>query len=229
MNIALDLILLCIIILTVVLGLSKGFIKSAIQFLGSVLSACLASVFGGMAATWIFNKFFREPFLERISSAVSGLSGEESIVGAFGALPDFILRALQEIGITQENLMARLQTSQGQIAETLVDAVSPVFIMLLKVFAVIILFMLFMIIIKAVSGLLGDLFHLQLLGSVDKLLGAVFGLLYALMLIWLIFAVAGVFVPMMTSEMQQTFQSYVSSTVLLNWLMEYNPLNIMFS
>lgn len=53
MNYVLDLVLFGVFVLFVAMGVFRGFIRSAIHFLGSIIAACLSAVLGGMAAQWL--------------------------------------------------------------------------------------------------------------------------------------------------------------------------------
>ena len=63
MNFALDILLVCIVIVFVIVGVKRGFIKSAAHFLGAIAAACLSAALGGMAAQWLYDTLFHDCLL----------------------------------------------------------------------------------------------------------------------------------------------------------------------
>lgn len=135
MQFALDGILLVFFLLFLLVGVRRGFIRSAAHFLGAVLSACLAGALGGLAAQWLFDSFFRGALVEKIQESISTLGAGDLAAAAQGflsSLPDFVLRALESAGITVSSITGGLESQTGQAAEVVADALSPVFVGFLK-------------------------------------------------------------------------------------------------
>ena len=103
MNYALDGILVLVVLVFVLIGVRRGFVRSAAHFLGAVLAALLAAALGGMAAQWLFDSFFRQSLVEKVQETISTLGGGDVGVAAsgfFASLPDFVQRVLESAGIT---------------------------------------------------------------------------------------------------------------------------------
>lgn len=228
MNIALDMILLVVLIISLIVGIYRGLIKSAARFLGSIIAVCVSALFGGVIATWLFDTFFRDSFTEKINASITGMTGQENLTGLFDSLPEFIQRALESAGISQQSIEGSLTQTQGEVAEALVDAAAPVFILFLKVLAVIVLFMVCMIIVSAVAALLDKLITLPILGGVNKALGGLFGILSAVILLWVILAAVDVFLPMTTLEMQNSVKDALEASCLTKLLYGFNPIRSAF-
>ena len=75
MNYALDGILVLVVLVFVLIGVRRGFVRSAAHFLGAVLAALLAAALGGMAAQWLFDSFFRQSLVEKVQETISTLGG----------------------------------------------------------------------------------------------------------------------------------------------------------
>ena len=104
MNFALDILLVCIVIVFVIVGVKRGFIKSAAHFLGAIAAACLSAALGGMAAQWLYDTLFHEALVEKISGTIGSMGTAEAVRNVLGSLPDFIIRALEDAGITEAAL-----------------------------------------------------------------------------------------------------------------------------
>lgn len=231
MNYALDLVLLCVFLLFTALGVKRGFIRSAAHFLGSVIAAFLASALGGAAAQWVFDAFFRDALVEKIGTSMASWGGKDAaaaVQGMLSSLPDFLVRALEEAGVTASTLQGSLATKSGEAAELIADSLAPVFVGFLKVLAVIVLFLLFMMVVRALADLLGAAFHLPVLRQLDGLLGGVFGFLLALVSVWVLVAAIQVFTPMLAEDARLGVQQTLSRSVLAGILVKSDPLGAMF-
>lgn len=231
MNYALDAVLIAILALFVLVGVRRGFIRSAAHFLGSVIAAFLASVLGGAAAQWVFDTLFRNALVERISGSIAGLGGQDAAAAVkelLSSLPDFIVRALEEAGVTAGALEGTLATKTGEAAELIADALSPVFVGFLKVLAVIVLFLLFMMLVRLLADLLSTAFRIPLLRELNGLLGGVFGLLLALVSLWVTVSAVQVFAPMLSSDAQESVKEALEHSVIAGALVRLNPLGVMF-
>ncbi len=231
MNIMLDLVLLCVFLLFTFIGIRRGFVKSAAHFLGSILAAFFASALGGAAAKWVFDVMFRDALVERISSSIASLgtgSTSAAVDGLLSSLPDFIVRALAEAGITANSLEGVVSTRSGQAAELIADSLAPVFIGFLKVLAVIVLFCLFMIVVRVLADMVAGLFRLPLLRQLNGTLGGLFGFLLALVSVWIFISALQVFLPMLTMEAQADVEIMLDRSVIAGIVTRMNPLGAMF-
>lgn len=228
---ALDGILLVVFLLFILVGVRRGFVRSAAHFLGAVLSACLASALGGAAAQWLFDTFFRGALVEKVQESIATLGAGDLAAAAqsfLASLPDFVLRVLESAGISAASITGQLQSQTGQAAEVVADALAPVFVGFLKVLAIIVLYLLFMMVVRALADLLSGVFHLPLLRQVDGLLGGLFGLLLGFISLWVVLAVVQVFLPMLESQAQAQIQAALDQSLLAGAIVSWNPLEAMF-
>ena len=226
-----DLVFVCVCLLFVIIGARRGFIKSAVHCLGAILSACLASLLGGAAAQWVFDNFFRQALAERIGESLASMGNGDALAAVqevLSSLPDFLLRALESAGLTANSLADSLTAGRGQAAEMIAQGLSPVFVGFLKILAVIVLFFLFMIAVRALGSLLSTVFYLPVLSQVNALLGGVFGLLLAVVTVWIILGVLWVFTPLLPAETQTQLTEALEASYLLGPLSAWNPLETMF-
>lgn len=228
MNFALDILLVVIIAIFVVVGVRRGFIKSAVRFLGAVVSALLASIFGSMAAQWLYNTLFHAALVEKISNTIIMADGVQAVQKVLNSLPDFIVRALESAGITEASLAGNIAGQSDRIASVLASALEPVFVSFLKVLTVTGFFLLLMVLVRVLANVVSAAFELPLLDQVNGLLGGVFGLFMALLVIWVVLGALQVFLPMLASDAQAQVQEWLDSSVLTGFIVGLNPLGAMF-
>ncbi len=231
MGYILDGIILLICLICVLVGVKKGFIHSVVRFLGAVIAALLASTLGGALAQWLFDTMFRGAMVEKINSSLQALGSENAAAAAgqvLASLPDFLVRALEEAGVTLETVSYAINSQTSGAAGMVVDYLSPVFVNFLKVLAVIVLFFLFTTLARLLAALISDLLRLPILRELDGVLGGAFGFLLALVSVWVVVAGATVFMPMLDSSSQQQVQAALDSSLLTGTLVNMNPLGGMF-
>lgn len=231
MSISLDLILLVVFALFIFLGVRRGFVRSAAQFLGSVIASALASALGGAAANWVFQTLFRDALIERVGRSIESIgasSTSAALDDLMASLPDFIVRALASSGITADTLEGALVGKSGEVAELVADSLAPVFTGFLKVLAVMVLFLLFMMIVRSAADLIGSVFRLPGLRQFDRILGGFFGFLLALVAVWVLLAAVQVFTPMLSTEMQASLQQQLQQSILIGTIVRLNPLTALF-
>lgn len=231
MNWVLDAVVVGVCLLCVLIGVQRGFIRSVVHFLGSVIAACLASALGGALAQWVFDTLFRDAMVEKINESLQSL-GAESVTAAaeqiFASLPDFLVRALEEAGMTASSIVNGIGGQTGQAAKMVTDYLSPVFVNFLKVLAVIVLFFLFMTLVRVLASIVGQTLRLPFLGQLDGLLGGIFGFLLALVSVWIVLAGITVFLPMLDSSTQETVEAALDQSILAGMFVKMNPLRGLF-
>ncbi len=231
MNHVLDIVLLCILLLFTAIGVRRGFIRSAAHFVGGLVAAALSSMLGGTVAKWAFDSMFRPALVEKIGESINSLGAGDlsaAVTNLFSSLPDFLVRALESAGVSAGVLQGTLATKTGQAAELMTDALAPVFINFLKVLAVIVLFLLFMMLVRVLADMLATAFHLPILKQINSLLGGAFGFLMALLSIWIVVAAIQVFTPMLAAKTQQELQQVLNSSWIAGFLVKLNPMTMMF-
>lgn len=231
MGYILDGIILLICLLCVMAGVKRGFIHSVVRFLGSIVAALLASAMGGVLAQWLFDTMFRGAMVEKINSSLQSLGADNAAAAAnqiLASLPDFLVRALEEAGVTLETVSHAINTQTGQAAGMVVDYLSPVFVNFLKVLAVIVLFFLFMTLARLLAALVSDLLRLPILKELDGLLGGIFGFLLALVSVWVVVAGINVFMPMLDPPARFQVKTVLDNSILTGVLVNMNPLSGMF-
>lgn len=231
MGYSLDICILGICLICVIAGVRRGFIRSLVHFLGAIVAAGLASVFGGYLAHWLFNTLFRDAMVGKIDASLRTMGVENAAITAeqlLANLPDFIVRALEEAGVTAASISGGLASQTGRAAVMVVDYLAPVFVNFLKVLAVIVLFFLFMTLVRVLAVTVSRMLKLPVLSQVDGLLGGVCGFLVALVVVWIIVAGLFVFTPMLEPSVQWKMEDALNHSIIAGTLVNLNPLGGMF-
>lgn len=188
-----DLAAVAVLVLFAVIGARKGLIRACADFLGSIIAMVAASMLSNSAATWVFDTFFRTSLEEKISAAIHDLSLGEAVQAVFKAFPGLIQRAFSAAGITEGSVVAQLQDSTKELSVGITDALSPMLIGLISAMALVVLFVLFLVLVRALASLLTGFFELPILHGLNTVCGAVFGALVSLSVLWVVFACVRIF------------------------------------
>lgn len=221
-----DGIIVAVLVFFTVVGVKKGFIKAAADLLGGIISMIAAGMLSNPAAEFIYEKLFAEAVKQKVTGVLEVKQME--LADYFMQLPEFVSRWLDYAGINADTVAQKMAESGDSAAETVTATLAPIFIGLINVFVVIILFLLFMIIIKALANLLTGLFHLPLLKEVNGLLGAVLGVLLGLLVVWIVIGAIEFFHPMMESESLEKLTSLVENSTVCKILVDMNPIKWIF-
>lgn len=232
MGYILDGVVIAVCLICVLVGVQRGFIRSAVHFLGSVIAACLASVLGGAVAQWLFDTLFRGAMVEKINETLQSLGAENAVAAiqqVLDSLPDFLVRAMEEAGVTVSRISGEITNQSSQAAGMIADYLAPVFVGFLKVLAVIVLFFLLMTLVRLLAHLVGNMFRLPILGQIDGLLGGVFGFLLALLAVWVVVAAVTVFIPVLDTSTRYQVDQVLGQSMIAKLFMQSNPLKGMFA
>lgn len=223
MRFGLDIAFAVLILFFAVAGGRKGFIKACADFLGALIAMIGAGILSGPAAQWVYDTFFHTALMEKIAAAITGLGAPDAVQAVFGEFPEVIQRGLLAAGITEGSVMAQLQGSTLDVAEGITLAISPMLVGFIRVLAMLVLFVVLLVLIRALASMLGGLFELPVLKGLNRMLGVVFGILLGVVIIWVGLACVQAVLPLMRAEWQERITQAVGNSVFFSMLYTFNP------
>lgn len=182
-----DLFILVVLVICVIYGSKKGFLTMLTAFIGRIAAFVLALLICTAASSWVYDSFISKSVNESISSNLEELFLEENdtsvtklVEKSTEDMPDFIHK-------TAMSYADKLTVNGGdvdKIAQTVEDEiVSPIIISALNIVIFIILLTFFMIVVKCLSKVFKGVNDIPLIGELNKLLGALIGVLNALIIV----------------------------------------------
>ncbi len=218
-----DGILVLILIIGFFIGSRKGLVQSLIDLLGSIASAILAAIFSGPISTAIYESFMKNGLYERVYELTDRFRGEELILEVYEPLPDFVKNLLEEQGISRNSLILGATGTDEKVTEFIVDAISPVFVLIINFFVVILLFLIIMIAISAIGKLISPILNLPVLSQIDGTLGGVFGLVFAIIIMWVVLTIIHFLSFLLSSDQLVFFETTVNSSFIFKFFVNFNP------
>lgn len=187
MSIILDIVVAVIIVLFTITSFRRGLVNSIIDFAGTIVSVVAASLIASSMSVSIYNQFIKEHIIDCVSQALSTLPSSASVTEqasqVMSSLPGYATNILALMGINESNLFSSIDTTYLSIPNAVETLVYPTAVKIITVALTIVLFMIFIAVIGLLSNLLTKTIKITGLSTVNKLGGAVFGLVKALLLI----------------------------------------------
>ncbi len=196
MNYVIDIALIVVAVIVVSLSAKKGFLSSLLESLSLVISAAVSYFITPSVSEFIYQKFVYNSVKSKLSEAILSISSGQSlgdkITELISSLPESALRLAQSAGVDVNGLATSVSQSSVGTNEALVNTVTDniaynILIVAIEAIVFLVLFVLLSIVIKLISKLLTKIIKkLRLMGSVNKLLGAVLGVLKAAVIVLVI-------------------------------------------
>lgn len=219
----LDISLIAIFVIACIAGVKKGIVQSLIDFLGSIISIILAYAFSMPISVWIYENLVQEGLYQRVYETAVNSTPEEIVAAIYTPLPEFIKTLLTEQGVSESTILSNANGIAETASLAVVDSLSPVFILIIKFFVVIILFILFLVIIKIIGSLIAPVLKLPGLTQVNGLLGGVFGLLFSFIVVWIILALISFGIYFLDSQMTTLVESFIEQSIIFKYIVSLNP------
>lgn len=228
MNFIIDILILALFIFLALIGIKKGLIKSAFELVGAFLAVYLASYFSTILSEMIYNEVFRPGVYEKMLETTKNLSVESAAKNFFDSLEPFVLEFFELNGVTYETISETYTGFGEKAAVAITDAISPVFISMIKVFVFLVLFIVFFVLLALLANLLTKVIKLTILKKVNQILGAVLGVVKAMVIVWVVFGAVAALLPLCSEEFRELLIEGAQNSILGSFIMGINPLEWIF-
>ena len=218
MSIILDIAVVAIIVLFTVTSFRRGLVSSIVDFAGTIVSIVAASFIASSMSVSIYNQFVRDKIVESVSQALSSLPSSAGAVEQaseiMSSLPDYVTNILALMGINENNLLSAIDTTYLSIPNAVEALVYPTAVKIITAALTIILFMIFIVVIGLVSRLLTKTLNIAGLSVVNKIGGAAFGLVKALLLIMVLSLVLYFIMMFLPTDVTMAINDGVENSIL---------------
>ena len=193
---AIDIILLALLVIFVIRGQRKGFVRMLLETLGSIASIILAWFVSKSYSQTLYNSYFKEGVIRSIDGRLSGSDSLDAATASFYSIPNQFRGIASMLGFDVDGISKTVDGSAASNAEALESSVvGPIVIIIVKILLFIAVLVLSSIIIKFIIGIVDRATKLPTIKKADGVLGAVLGfitgLIAVILLAEIIFAVSG--------------------------------------
>jgi len=226
MNLIFDGVILTAVILSVVLGTKRGFIKSVMGVCTLIAALFVAYAFSPLLSDYIERQPIIRSVSESITETIKSLSadnqGTYDLQRLFDDMPDAFRQIIDRYDADEKVLSEAVQPAPGADASR-IDVLSeliagPVTRAVSGVLAFLGLFVATVIVLKILTWLLDLIFRLPVLKTANTMLGFLFGAVAAIMWAWVLSSLSVTLIGAMSSISPDLFsKSLIDNTVLLKF------------
>ena len=176
-----DILILAILLSLTFLGYKKGFLKTLTGVVSIILSFVLAMTFSPQVESFIKSTPVYDAIYENIENSLFSQNNENK--------EEYSTAKLNMPYEMIENIQEDIEGTKNEIAKTLTEKLGDI---LVKILSILLIFLAVRILLLIILSGFGIIRKLPLIGWFDKLLGALFGFLKGLLVVYLLLAVVTV-------------------------------------
>lgn len=194
MGLELDILVIIILAVFVVIGFRNGIARTVVSVVGTLIASALSMFLANPVAEGIYNGVIKTSLTEKIEDAMkmSSQTGSGNLIdNILNTMPDFVNRSLFNFGISTKEFSTAISHGASAIEELL----SSIIISFISVFVSLFLFIILMVIIKLVSKMIVAAIDDSAIGTVNRFLGALIGLVEGFVVVIVIAFVIRIAVP----------------------------------
>lgn len=175
-----DIALITVILVFLIVGIKRGFIKELVSLIGFVVAFVVALFLSGIGSSFVYDTFVDGFVKDKVSSAVMQ-SIDNEVDGVLVSIPDYFINAAEATGtdiegVVKSNIGASVEETANSVAATVSkDVAKPVIGALIRVILFIIIFIIVKILIDWIGRALDLVSRLPVIHSLNSVLGAVIG------------------------------------------------------
>ncbi len=231
MAIIFDIAVFAIVIILLVVGYKRGFIRSVINLVGAAAAAVVAFLLSQPIAQFIFNTFLRGGSIAMIDEELAKLSGGQTATtlldSAFAAIPERISSLASSYVGSLDAIKASIAASAPTtetIATSVVDQViGPIMTMMIQSIVFLVLFIGLCILVKFVAKAMKIIDKLPIIGKANATLGLVMGLVQAVIFLFVFTCVVSLIIQLSGNRWDAVNNEIVGNTAVFKVIYNLNP------
>lgn len=215
MSVILDALTVLIILATIWLSYRRGFLYTIIGLVGYVLSVLAAMALSAPLGSWIYTHLLQNILLTHAKNYISGQT-LSSFTETFG-------QSIQKFA-PGLNLTTLFQQGTGQVENaTIQTVIQPIGIAIGRSIAFIVLFFLFIAAVHIFENLSLAVSHVPILGTLNRIGGAVLGIVKALLVLFVLCTLLSALQPLLTFSNVPLTTTVINQTTVFKYFYEMNP------
>ena len=237
MSLFLDLVLLAVLVMFVVLGAKKGFIRALLDGFSTLIAGVLAYTFVEPASQYAYDSFVRNLVRNSLSNALNSTTNDfgsitEKVEILIDKIPESAINFSAKFGFNVDAVADSIIKSRPSDKEVLIDTImtdiaDKIMMPLVETITFIVLLVAFVFVLAVVIRLFDSLIKkIPVVKETDKIFGALLGLLKGVIVI---FVACTVLAFIAGSSQDEQFVEIVSSSKILEFVNNNNPLLNIFN
>lgn len=235
MHFVLDIVILALCALTILVSYKRGFFKSVMSLCSGIGALLVAYTFTPKLALIVKEKFLLDKIAGGVtdtlaSMAKTGVQGAQTVVYDLSKLLENsqFLSILNQYGADSQAVTDLINSandgSYAAVEEVAYAVSDPIAGTIANIIVFIGLFLAAILVLRLITWAIGVVFTLPVLRGVDKTLGLVFGVVSALLFVWIFAMVAAAALDAIASVAPGTIDpGILDDSILLKFFARYNP------
>lgn len=235
MHFILDIVIVALCALTILISYKRGFFKSVMSLCSGIGALLVAYTFTPKLALFVKEKFLLDKIAGGVvdtlaSMAKAGADGAQNMVYDLSKLLENaqFLKILDQYGADSRHITELINSandgSHAAVEQVSYAVADPIAGTIANIASFIGLFLAAILVLRLITWAIGIVFTLPVLRGVDKTLGLVFGVISALLFVWIFAMVADAAVQAIASVAPGTVDAaMLDDSVLLKFFAQYNP------
>lgn len=221
-----DLFLAIVMALLVILYLRKGFLAALAELLGSVGSAVLAFFVARHYAPVLFDRFLKETLVQRTMESLKGMGGNVNNAEISEKLLSFLPKNVVESIMNQigSAVNQTVNSTLPEMAKSLVDKIiAPILVPLFTILLFLLVFALAKFLIGLLVGLFSKANETPVLGTVNRAMGGLLGLVIGAIDVYLLVCVMAAVVFLTAGSLPFLNTQVLQASVIARALWKFVP------
>lgn len=189
MNFLADILLLAVVILFVIIGKTRGFLRTLLSFLGKIISLVTALFISKTYSEKFYELFLKARVTESLSQKLEADGGAFDIAEVMKDIPASLLEFCDMLGFDVDSLINGINSSQitNDVAVLIEENVlAPILILVCQVVIFSVVSALISIVLTIVINLVCTVDKLPIIKSANGVLGAVLGLINGVIVVYIV-------------------------------------------
>lgn len=187
----LDILVIAVVALSIFFSARRGFVRTAIEVVGLLLSVYLSFTVAGTVADALFEKSIAPAIVQTTVDSIEEKTSGAALVtsqAVWESLPETVTKVAGNFGVTSQSIAENVTAgtsaaSVETVVQQSVDTVArPVVVPLVRALVSIVLLLVCSVFVKLLARVLGRVARLPVLRQVNTGLGAVLGLVKGLLI-----------------------------------------------
>ena len=189
MNFLADILLIAVVILFVIIGKTRGFLRTLLSFLGKIISLVTALFISKTYSEKFYELFLKARVTESLSQKLEADGGAFDIAEVMKDIPASLLEFCNMLGFDVDSLINGINSSQitNDVAVLIEENVlAPILILVCQVVIFSVVSALISIVLTIVINLVCTVDKLPIIKSANGVLGAVLGLINGVIVVYIV-------------------------------------------
>ena len=226
MTLLLDVGIVALVIMFAIGGYKKGLLISLVNVAGTIIACALAPLVSSVFSTMIYDCFIKEEITESVSKATEGIPANmgdiERATEILSKLPNSINNMLSFVGVQADGLAAEAISTRLDVPELIEGIVRPNAMRLISTVLTVILFIIISVGLKFAAHAATKALEAVKLGTVNKILGGVFGIAESAFIIMMVTLLVYFVMMFMSPEGCAYVNDRINETVIYKVIYQYS-------